>query len=58
MRVFQHPSFPDITTHCTHADGECDHVAKGWISLLNDEQWARFEEIELETELAPDAPGI
>lgn len=54
MRVFRHPSFPQITTNCTHAEGECDHPAKGWLPLLDDEQWARFEEIELEAELAPE----
>lgn len=53
MRIFQHPSFPDITTNCTHAEGECDHADKGWLPLLNDEQMKRFEEIELGTELAP-----
>ena len=54
MRVFVHPAFPDLTVVCTHGDGECDHADKGWTPLLDDAQMARFEEIELETELAPE----
>jgi hypothetical protein len=54
VRIFRHPSFPDITTNCTHDEGECDHADKGWLPLLNDEQMKRFTELELETELAPE----
>lgn len=55
MRVYRHPVFEHITTNCTHPEDECDHPAKGWIPLLDDAQMKRFEEIELETELAPTA---
>lgn len=53
MRIFVHPSFSHIEDVCNHAPAECDHEAKGWIPLLTDEQQARFDEIELEVELAP-----
>jgi hypothetical protein len=56
VRVFKHPAFPQITTTCED-DAVDEHIAKGWVPLLDDEQQARFEEIELETELdAPPSP--
>lgn len=51
MRIFKHPAFSRIETICDHDPADCDHEAKGWVPLLDDEQQKRFEEIELETEL-------
>lgn len=51
MRTFKHPAFDIWTT--VEDDKVDEHIAAGWVPVLDDDQQARFEEIELETELAP-----
>lgn len=57
MRIFKHPAFDRIEAICNHDPDECDHIAKGWVPLLSNEQQERFDEIELEVELGPLALG-
>jgi hypothetical protein len=49
MRTFKHPAFDIYMT--VPVDKTDEVMAAGWVPVLDEEQQARFEEIELEADL-------